>query len=97
MCGVFRLAQIRAVQTNTERHEEALHRPLHHPAAAMIYFRFGHSAACRAGGRTLASPSASVADMVVRTICRGSFAGQGRPRCMVARLSHITTSPLRHV
>src|SRR6516164_6343865 len=43
-----------------------------------------YSAACRDGGRTLASPSASVAEMVVRTISRASCAGHGRPRCMVA-------------
>ncbi len=55
-----------------------------------------YSAACRAGGRTLARPSASAAWIVVRTMSRASCAGHGRPRCMVARLSHITTSPLRH-
>ena len=55
-----------------------------------------YSAACRAGGRTFARPSASVAEIVVRTIKRASFAGQGRPRCIVARLSHITTSPFCH-
>jgi hypothetical protein len=31
----------------------------------------------------------------VRTMRRASCAGHGRPRCMVARLSHMTTSPLR--
>src|SRR5215470_4813773 len=56
-----------------------------------------YSAACRDGGRTLSSPSASVAEMVVRTISRASCAGHGRPRCMVARLSHMTTSPLRQL
>jgi hypothetical protein len=49
-----------------------------------------HSAACRDRERTVSSPSASVAEMVVRTMRRASWAGQGRPRCMVARLSHIT-------
>ena len=56
-----------------------------------------HSAACRAGGRIDSSPSAAVAEIVVRTISRASCAGHGRPRCMVARLSHITTSPAFHV
>jgi len=56
-----------------------------------------YSAACRDGGRTLARPSASVAEIVVRTMSRASCAGQGRPRCRVARLSHMTTSPLRQV
>jgi hypothetical protein len=44
----------------------------------------------------LPSPSASAADIVVLTIKRGCGAGHGRPRCIVALLSHITTSPLRH-
>ncbi len=35
------------------------------------------------------------AEMVVRTISRACVPGQGRPRCIVTRLSHITTSPLR--
>jgi hypothetical protein len=48
-----------------------------------------------AAGRTVASPSSSRAWIVVRTITRGSSSGQGRPRCIVARLSHITTSPWR--
>src|SRR3954471_6578021 len=55
-----------------------------------------YSAACDDGGRMVATPSASVAEIVVRTIRRASCAGHGRPRCMVARLSHITTSPLLH-
>ena len=42
-------------------------------------------------------PSAAVAEIVVRTIRRASYAGPGRPRCMVARLSHMTTSPLRQL
>ena len=50
-------------------------------------------AAARAGRRS-ATPSASVAEIVVRTICRGCrLSGHRRPRCRVARLSHITTSP----
>jgi 2-iminobutanoate/2-iminopropanoate deaminase len=49
-----------------------------------------YSAACRGGKRTVSSPSASVAEIVVRTISRASCAGQGRPRCMVARLSYMT-------
>ena len=56
-----------------------------------------YSAACRDGERTASSPSASVAEIVVRTMSRASWAGHGRPRCMVARLSHMTTSPLRQV
>ena len=55
-----------------------------------------YSAACRGGGRMLSRPSAAVAEIVVRTISRASCAGHGRPRCIVARLSHITTSPLFH-
>ena len=55
-----------------------------------------YSAACDDGGRMVSTPSASVAEIVVRIIRRASCAGHGRPRCMVARLSHITTSPLRH-
>jgi hypothetical protein len=55
-----------------------------------------YSAACEDGGRMVSTPSASVAEIVVRTISRASCEGHGRPRCMVARLSHITTSPLRH-
>ena len=55
-----------------------------------------YSAACDDGERMVSTPSASVAEIVVRTIRRASCAGHGRPRCMVARLSHITTSPLRH-
>jgi hypothetical protein len=55
-----------------------------------------YSAACDDGKRMVATPSASVAEIVVRTIRRASCAGHGRPRCMVARLSHMTTSPLRH-
>jgi len=53
--------------------------------------------AWRDGGCTLASPSTSVAEIVVRTMKRASCAGHGRPRCIVARLSHMTTSPLRQV
>ena len=49
------------------------------------------------GGRMVPRPSASLAEMVVLIISRGSSAGHGRPRCMVARLSHITTSPFRHL
>ena len=56
-----------------------------------------YSAACRDGERTASSPSASVAEIVVRTMSRAWWAGHGRPRCMVARLSHMTTSPLRQV
>src|SRR5262249_29312893 len=56
-----------------------------------------YSAACRDGERTLSSPSAAVAEIVVRTMSRASCAGHGRPRCMVARLSHMTTSPLRQL
>ena len=56
----------------------------------------GYSAACVDGERMVSTPSAAVAEIVVRTIRRGSCAGHGRPRCMVARLSHITTSPSRH-
>src|SRR5262245_26903006 len=73
------------------------------PEVANLAFAFestapkSYSAACRGGMRTLSNPSASVAEIVVRTIRRASCAGQGRPRCMVARLSHITTSPLRQV
>ncbi len=48
-----------------------------------------------AAGRISATPSSSRAWMVVRTITRGSASGQDRPRCSVARLSHITTSPGR--
>ena len=40
------------------------------------------------------SPSSAVAEIVVLTISRASFAGQGRPRCIVAQLSHMTTSPV---
>ena len=57
---------------------------------------FRYSAACCDGGRIDSRPSAAVAEIVVRTISRASCAGHGRPRCMVARLSHITTSPLFH-
>ena len=56
-----------------------------------------YSAAWRDGGCTLASPSTSAAEIVVRTMNRASCAGHGRPRCIVARLSHMTTSPLRQV
>ncbi len=58
--------------------------------------RCRYSAACDDGRRMVSTPSASVAEIVVRIIRRASCAGHGRPRCMVARLSHITTSPLRH-
>ena len=34
---------------------------------------------------------------VVRRMSRGSCAGNGRARCMVWRLSHITRSPTRHL
>jgi hypothetical protein len=49
------------------------------------------------GGRMVSRPSAAAAEIVVRTMRRASSAGQGRPRCMVARLSHMTTSPLRQL
>ena len=39
--------------------------------------------------------SAFAAEMEVRIISRGSCDGQGRPRCIVAHLSHITTLPWR--
>ena len=64
---------------------------------ASAYRMTPHSAACCAGGRIDSNPSAAVAEMVVRTISRASCAGHGRPRCIVARLSHITTSPAFHV
>jgi alpha-ketoglutarate-dependent 2,4-dichlorophenoxyacetate dioxygenase len=47
-----------------------------------------------AGKALIDQLTAAVAETVVRTISRASCAGQGRPRCMVARLSHISTSPL---
>jgi hypothetical protein len=61
-----------------------------------LYERRDYSAACEGGKRMLLRPSAPVAEIVVRTIRRGSGAGHGRPRCMVARLSHMTTSPPCH-
>ena len=74
------------------------HRPLRAPIwADRVVGTRAYSAACRDGGRTVSSPSASVAETVVRTISRPSCAGQGRPRCMVARLSHMITSPLRQL
>ena len=57
----------------------------------------GHSAACRDGGRIASRPSTEAADIVVRTMSRASCAGQGRPRCIVALLSHMTTSPVRQL
>jgi hypothetical protein len=48
-----------------------------------------------AEGRRLSSPSSSRAEMVVRTIKRDCVPGNGRPRCIEARLSHMTTSPGR--
>jgi hypothetical protein len=80
------------------------HRHRHRPAGLrhamdvplLLLRRRRYSAACDDGERMLSTPSASVAEIVVRTIRRASCAGQGRPRCMVARLSHMTTSPLRH-
>jgi len=65
-------------------------------AAASVRFSRCYSAACDDGRCMVTTPSASVAEIVVRTISRASCAGHGRPRCMVARLSHITTSPPRH-
>jgi hypothetical protein len=47
-------------------------------------------------GRTWSSPSISRAEMVVRTTSLACVPGQGRPRCIVARLSHSITSPARH-
>jgi len=42
-----------------------------------------------------AKPSASVAEMVVRTTWRGLSSGHGRPRCRMQRLSHMVMSPGR--
>ena len=44
------------------------------------------------GDRCLSSPAS-----VVRRMSRGSFAGKGRARCMVCRLSHITRSLTAHL
>jgi hypothetical protein len=55
-----------------------------------------HSAACRDGKRPVSSPSASVAEIVVRTISSVSCAGQGRPRCMVGAVvphDDVTITP----
>src|SRR5690606_8716988 len=55
-----------------------------------------HQAAARRShrsGSTSLTPDGSVAEIVVRTIERNWLGPQGLPRCIVARLSHMTTSP----
>ena len=69
--------------------DRPLHAPCHRrlrPAAVLLG---SGQAACATVGPSPAS--------VVRRMSRGSWAGKGRARCMVWRLSHITRSPIRHL
>src|SRR5215510_3348343 len=62
-------------------------RPLRGIERADLDARLRHP--CAAVGPSLIS--------VVRRMSRGSWAGNGRARCMVWRLSHMTRSPTRHL
>ena len=57
----------------------------------------GYSAACVDGERMVSAPSAAVADIVVRTIRRGSCAGQGVTCTLTINSNVITSVAYAHI